>query len=76
MKHHTILKLLNWFVSNKLSINLEKTCYTVFKGKSNKSVDINLVINNITPQKVSSCKYLGIVIDENLNWSEHIDFVF
>lgn len=65
---------LKWLFSNKLKINIEKTSYIIFKQK-NKSVNnnLNININNIVLEKVSSIKYLGLLIDENLNWSLHLN---
>lgn len=33
----------------------------------------NVSINNIEVKKVSSTGYLGVILDENLNWVEHIE---
>jgi len=41
-----------------------------------KNEDIKLVINNTEIEKVRSCKYLGIYIDDELNWHVHIDYIF
>ena len=35
-----------------------------------------LTINSNKFSRVTSCKYLGVIIDENLNWVEHIDYVY
>jgi len=43
---------------------------------SEKNEDIKLVINNTEIEKVRSCKYLGIYIDDELNWHVHIDYIF
>ncbi len=67
--------LFTWCKHNKLTINLDKTCYTIFKSK-NKIIPDNLnniKIENVLIKKVPSAKYLGIILDENLNWEEHID---
>ena len=67
-----------WFVSNKLSLNYDKTCYTIFSrsAKSTENVLLNISINGISINRVNSCKYLGIFIDESLNWCEHINSVY
>lgn len=62
-----------WMKANKMTINLEKTCYTIFYGNRNHRYNINLQIDNHIVKRTSSTKYLGITIDENLNWSEHIN---
>ena len=71
-------KMESWFVANKLSLNVDKTCYTILS--KNKSQDLNsqelkLYINNQLINKVTSCKYLGVIIDETLDWKEHIEHV-
>jgi len=43
---------------------------------SEKNEDIKLVINNTKNEKVRSCKYLSICIDDELNWHVHIDYIF
>ena len=71
-------KMETWFVANKLSLNTEKTCYTVFasKLKSNAHVSLNLFINGKKIDKVTSCKYLGVIIDQALTWNDHITYIY
>ena len=35
-----------------------------------------LLLDNTEIKKVHSCKYLGIYIDDELNWKVHIDHIF
>jgi len=66
-----------WYLANKLSVNIDKTCYSVFC--SNRTCDnANNVVkcNDNVPAKVHSCKYLGVMIDEQLSWKTHIDYVY
>lgn len=66
-----------WFKANKLSINHAKTNF-IFFFKSHRSVDINLppvIIDDIAITRVSSTKFLGVIIDQKLSWSEHISSV-
>jgi hypothetical protein len=73
-----LAKLQVWFLANKLSLNVNKTSYTVFNSKimQNNTCDLNLCIGGQKIMKVSSCKYLGVFIDENLSWNEHIDYLY
>ena len=64
-------KLNDWFLANKLSLNINKTCFTLFTRKKIQ-VECVLKINNIQIKRVPFSKYLGVVIDENLTWSKHI----
>jgi len=66
---------LNCWLANKLSINIDRTCYTVFEiGRTDKDIKINLAGTEI--KRVTSCKYLGVLIDEELKWVDKIDYVY
>ena len=66
------LKKLNlWFNANKLSLNVSKTNFILFCGKK-KVDDIGILINNENIERVYSTKFLGIHIDSNLSWKQHI----
>ena len=67
-------KLFVWFSVNKLSLNLSKTNYILFRNRS-ADTDLNIRINTINVTRVQSSKFLGIIIDENLNWKPHIQLV-
>ena len=60
-------KLCMWFVVNKLSLNVSKTSYMLF-GNLNAQFDI--VINGISINRVHVAKFLGVLIDEKLNWKD------
>jgi hypothetical protein len=63
----------NWFKLNKLSLNIDKTNFMIFKNKhSNKpDIDVTIKIDNKVINKVSTTKFLGILIDNNLSWKSH-----
>ena len=64
-----------WFLANKLSLNLVKTSYGAF-GDNNVSNDFELKIGATVLKRVTSYKYLGIIIDDKLTWKEHIDYLY
>ena len=68
-----ILRLNNWFVANKLSLSLDKT---IFGASDADKVKINLKIDNVILQKVDCTKYLGVFINSNLSWENHIDYIY
>ena len=76
MANTCLAQLSGWFTANKLSLNLEKTCYSLFGPKQKDVKQYNLYINGKIIQNVECCKYLGIFIDSNLKWQEHIDYVY
>ena len=65
--------LTDWFHANKLSLNLSKTTYMLFKphGSTENLENHHLICDNNLIQKVNVMKFLGLNIDENLNWSQH-----
>lgn len=68
--------LCDWFLANKMSFNKDKTSYMFFNYKRKTcSDDIGLSLDNVRLSCESSCKYLGVIIDEKLNWKEHIEYV-
>ena len=74
-----LTKLNNWFSANKLSLNETKTVYSFFHPL-NKSDTIPLIlpslkINNHTIKRETSIKFLGVIIDENITWRNHINYL-
>ena len=67
----------NWFTANKLKLSLSKCVYTVFNLTRNKSLNIryDLSINSTKLIRVNSTKYLGVYIDEDLTWQNHILYI-
>ena len=62
-----LIILKSWLASNKLSLNISKTNYIVFVDKDE---FINVPIDEFI-LTVCSKKFLGVQIDEGLNWMEH-----
>ena len=65
-----------WFISNKLSLNVKKTKFSIFH-KASRRDDLPLVlpklfINNQVIKRQSSIKFLGILLNENLSWKESL----
>ena len=69
----------NWFNANKLSLNVKKTKFSFFHKSSKKDNILlrlpKLNINGFTIERQSSIKLLGVWIDENLTWRDHIHTV-
>ena len=64
----------DWMLANRLTVNYEKTNYMIFSPNKQlkDSPVLDLTIDNLKIKKVISIKYLGIYIDEDLNWKTHI----
>ena len=75
---NTELRSLNrWLISNKLSLNVAKTEFMVIGSNqrlhSFSDDQINVEINAKLITKVKEAKSQGVIIDEHLSWSKHID---
>ena len=67
------LKIISdWFKANKLTLNIEKTEYMFFCAKPMNAKPA-LEIDDITLLSVESVKFLGIWLDQNLNWNIHVN---
>lgn len=64
--------LRNWFINNKLSLNLKKTNYIIFKRPLWTVPQFTIEIDGQEVSRVDSVKYLGIILDEHLTWNEHM----
>ena len=67
-------KLFLWSSINKLSLNLGKTNYIFFRSRP-PDLELHLKINNAEIPKLTATKFLGIIIDDRLNWKPHIQSV-
>ena len=62
----------DWFKANKLTLNLNKSVMLIFGNKNQiKTKEIKIGGHEIMTQTVT--KFLGIWIDSNLNWTEHVN---
>ena len=66
-------KIYSWLCANKLSLNINKTNFVLFHPHQKKIMHtVNLHINNKNIKQENFVKYLGIIIDSNLNWHHHV----
>ena len=70
-----LIKLVMWLNINKLSLNIDKTKYIIFsiKKKVKDMPDVTVGANVV--ERVKSIKFLGVIIDENVSWTEHIYYI-
>ncbi len=69
-------KISTWFKANKLSLNISKTNYIIFrtKYKSIENCD-GIKIDNIKLEQVYKTKFLGVIINQALSWDDHIHMI-
>ena len=68
----------DWLMANKLSLNVGKTKYSLFH-KPSRVDDLplklpKLSLNNQEIKRASYTKFLGVLLDENLSWKEHLKY--
>ena len=67
-----LLKLKNYIDANYLHINLKKSKFIHFRTSRTKVSTRDLFYENFKLEKVTSIKFLGIIIRETLVWEDHI----
>ena len=67
-------KIDTWLKLNKLTMNVDKSKNMLFHKRS-KVNPINIKIDHITIERVSQFRFLGIMIDENLTWKNHVNMI-
>ena len=63
-----------WLSINKLSLNVKKTKYMLFHYRQRNVSNIipNIVIGSEPIERVAEFNFLGLTIDENLDWNPHL----
>lgn len=67
-----------WLDKYQLSLNTEKTKYVAFSVNNHNRPEYNSIEINNLPHKIKEIgeiKYLGIIIDKHLKWTQHINYV-
>ena len=64
-----------WPIVNKLSLNVKKTHYMVFTKKMVARNVITIKINGQAISEVNKTKFLGVIIDNKINWEDHIKYI-
>ena len=65
----------DWTLANRLTINVSKTEAMLFSNRNYESNNAFVSLNSIPIVPSSSCKFLGIIIDNKLTFSGHIDCI-
>ena len=71
-----LTKISIWMKSNKLSVNIKKTNYVIFKPKQ-KSVHMSSqnLFDSIALKQVTEVKFVSVYMDEGLSWKSHISYI-
>ena len=76
-------KAYEWFKANKLTLNITKTKYIVFRTPKMKfdQTLLNIKINDVPLDRIGhNCKdtffkFVGVRLDEYLNWDQHTKYI-
>ena len=68
-------KVSNWLSANKLSLNVKKSNFLHFHYGNCKKNTLDLKLDGIAVEEKKVAKYLGVYIDNKLNWKNHIEHV-
>ena len=64
-------KITRWFRLNMLLLQLKRTNYIAFalRGRRTTLKDLDVKIDNIKIERVNSTKFLGVVVSDNVSWT-------
>ena len=66
-------KITCWFYTNKLSIDVKKSNFIIFRPRQNRQrFDLAFNISNYSIDRVKEATFLGVILDEQLTWKSHI----
>ena len=68
-------KISNWLKLNRLSLNITKTKCMIFHSVQKQVQCPKLEIDSIKIEQVQKFNCLGIILDENLSWKGHIEYI-
>ena len=77
-----LMKVGDWLDPNKLSLNTSKSNFVIFHPYQHKpdcTIQLEIYNNDLKEsvplEQKTFVKYLGILIDNNLSWKYHIDYI-
>ena len=62
-----------WLKVNKLSLNVNKSKYMLFNAGNKILYPFEIKIDYISIERVYVFNFLGLIMDEHLNWKSHVE---
>lgn len=76
MLNEELVKVRSWLNANRLSLNVAKTHFMIFRSRSKRLPQhFDVKLNDSSVDCVESTKFLGVIIDVNITWMEQINKV-
>jgi Txe/YoeB family toxin of Txe-Axe toxin-antitoxin module len=74
--NNELLSIVEWLKANRLSLNIDKTKYMIFKPKRQiLSSNVEVKLSGFAIEEVTNIKFLGVVLDNKLNFKEHLSYI-
>jgi len=71
-----LVSINKFFINHQLLLNFSKTNFIQFSTYQSRNViSPSIVLESHTNKEVESTKFLGLTIDNHLNWNVHIDLL-
>ena len=67
-----ISKVNTWLLSNKLLLNVAKSKFMIFFKHPRTIPKLSISINGNPVEQVTNFNFLGITLDQNITWNDHI----
>ena len=71
--NYELTKLSDWLKVNRLSLNAKKTKLMIFRTFQKNVIIPKIEMDEIELDPVSNFNYLGIIINENVKWKNHLN---
>ena len=68
-------KLSIWLASNKLTLNIDKSHFVIFHRAQLKQNNVNISLCDISLNRVTFTKLLGVIINDKLSFSRHVSYI-
>lgn len=72
---HELTVIDDWLKANRLSLNIDKTCYMIHTHNRFDVHDCDIRIRDTPIKYVKTTKFLGLTIDDRLNYNEHVSIL-
>ena len=76
----SLVNLNRWLKANKLSLNIAKTEFMVIGSRQRLATfdnhELRVTVDSEPVRQVTSTKTLGLTLDENLTWKNHIEVIY
>uniref|UniRef100_A0A1B6LTV8 Reverse transcriptase domain-containing protein n=1 Tax=Graphocephala atropunctata TaxID=36148 RepID=A0A1B6LTV8_9HEMI len=71
-----LAKILHFLADHNILVNKSKTKVMQFFTKANNNIiPLHIHLDGTKIEEVSETKFLGLVVDNNLSWDQHVDYV-